>query len=103
MTNDDDMGLGEMRRGFERLEKQLEAMQKDVSARYHALSDKMTSALGPVSEVRFRCDQQEKDLGEIATKLRIVEKAQSLMELRAATIGGGVAAIVFIIKFIVGR
>lgn len=95
---DHDYGSGEIKRGFERIEHQLELMQQDVSTRYHELANKMNAALGPVSELRYRCEQHEKDMGEVAEKLRVVERAQTMMEVRAASIAGGMTVIVFVIK-----
>jgi phage host-nuclease inhibitor protein Gam len=102
-NENDDLGPGEIRRGFTRLEAQLDKMAEDVSRRYNDLANKMTSAIGPISEVRYRCDEHRKDIDELADKLRTVEKAQNLMELRAAGIGGGVAAVAFIVKFLLGK
>lgn len=99
----DDLAPGEIRRGFERIEKQLDTMQKDVSTRYHDLANKMTTALGPISELRYRADVQEKDLNDVGSKLREVEKSQNSMEVRAAAIAGGATAIVFFVKFLLGK
>src|SRR3954463_311631 len=95
---DHDYGKGEIQRGFERIERQLELMQQDVSTRYHELANKMNAALGPVSELRYRCEQHEKDMGEVAEKLRVVERAQNMNDVRSATIAGGMAVIVFLAK-----
>jgi hypothetical protein len=99
----DEYGPGEIRRGFDRIEKQLDAMQRDVTTRYNDLADRVTSALGPVSELRYRAEMQEKDIEEIAEKVRGVEKAHNVMEVRAAGIAGGATAIVFFVKFLLGR
>lgn len=88
----DELGPGEIRRGFARLEQQV-----------NDLANKMTAAIGPMSEVKFRCEEHRKDIDQLADKLRVLEKAQNLMELRAAGIGGGVAAIAFIVKFLIGK
>lgn len=103
MPEYDELGPGEIRRGFERLEKQLGLMQEDVSRRYYDLGNKINSALGPVSELRYRADTQQKDIDEVCEKLRAVEQKQNMMEVRAAAIGGGATAIVFFVKFLFGK
>ncbi len=103
MPEHDDLGPGEIRRGFARLETQLDKMAEDVSRRYNDLANKMNSALGPVSELRYRAETQQNDIDEVCEKLRAVEHKQTLMEVRAAAIGGGATAIVFFVKFLLGK
>jgi hypothetical protein len=103
LTEYDEMGPGEIRRGLERIEKQLSAMQQDVSTRYNELANKMVSALGPISELKFRLEKQDDDLIEIAGKVRVNEGRLATMELRAAAVAGGVVAVFSLVKFLLGR
>lgn len=87
----DDFGPGEMRRGFARLEKQV-----------NDLAIQMSAAIGPVSEIRFRSEQHQKDIDEVCEKVRALETQQRQSDLRAAAFGGGVSAIVLVAKFLIG-
>lgn len=73
-------------------------MQKDVKTRYDDLANKINAAFGPVSELRYRCEQQEKDVTELADKVREVERANNMHDVRAASIAGGMTVIVFVLK-----
>lgn len=101
--DNDQFGPGEIRRGFERIEKQLDAMQKDVSGRYHELANKMNAALGPVSELLYRAEQSKEDLDELAVKVRVNEGRIMKIEARAAAIAGGITAVIFLVKFLMGK
>ena len=103
MTDHDELGSGEIRRGFDRLEKQIEAMQQDVSRRYHSLSDKMTTALGPIGELRVHLENAQKDVDRIATTQRGLVNRVGQIEIRAAAVAGGVTAAVFLVKFLIGK
>ncbi len=103
MGDYDELGPGEIRRGFDRLEKQLGIMQADVSQRYSDLANKMNVAIGPVSELRYRADANQKDMDEVCGKVRELEQAQTMAQVRSAGVAGGVAVILFIIKFIIWK
>jgi hypothetical protein len=103
VSDHEDFGPGEIRRGFDRIERQLDAMQKDVSRRYEDLATKINAAIGPLSELRIRFEQQDRDLGKLAAKVRAVEKAQNRMDLKAAAVAGGATAIVFFVKFLLDK
>ncbi len=63
----------------------------------------MTYALGPVSELRFRADASQKDMDEVCSKVRQLEKDQVLAKVQAATVAGAVSAIIFIVKFLIWK
>lgn len=90
MGNDyDDLGPGEIRRGFARIEKQVSD-----------LSIQMTNAIGPFAEVRFRGEQHEKDINQVCEKVRTLEAQQRMSDLRSAAIGGGAAVVMLVVKFV---
>jgi hypothetical protein len=53
--------------------------------------------------MRVTIANQEKDINELAEKVRIVEKAMNAIELRAAAVTGGIMGIVFLVKFLLGK
>lgn len=87
----DDLGPGEIRRAFQRLEQQV-----------RDLAQQMAAAVGPVAEVKFKSEQHGKDIDEVCEKVRVLETQQRMSDLRAAALGGGVSAIVLVAKFVIG-
>ena len=92
MTDDETMAPGEIRRGFARIEKQLDSMQLT-----------MNTVLGPVGELRVSLSNTVKDVDELAGKVRAIEKALNSIEIRSAAVAGGATAIVFFVKFLLGH
>lgn len=92
MTDEETMAPGEIRRGFARIEKQLDSMQLT-----------MNTMLGPVGELRVKYENTVKDVDELAGKVRTVEKALTSIEIRSAGVAGGATAIVFLLKFLFGK
>ena len=86
------MAPGEIRRGFARIEKQLDSMQLT-----------MNTMLGPVGEIRVTLSNTVKDVDELAGKVRGMEKALTSIEIRAAAVAGAATVVVFMIKFLLGH
>lgn len=101
--DNDDLAPGEIRRAFERLEKQLGSMQEDVSKRYHSLADKMTVALGPIGELKVHVDNCRADINELGQAIRETKARTDKIELRAAAVAGGITTVALVIKFLLGK
>lgn len=89
---DEEMGQGEIMRGFARLERQLETVQTTLN-----------NVVGPVGVLRITVENTSKDVDKLGEKVRVVEKALNTIELRAAAVTGGIMAIIFIVKFLLGK
>jgi hypothetical protein len=89
---DEDMGQGEIRRGFARLEKQLDTVQLTLN-----------TVMGPVGELRVIVNNVVKDVDELGEKVRMTDTKVSLIEIRNAAITGGVMSIFFLIKFLLSK
>lgn len=89
---DDNITLGEVGRAVRRLE----------SAVSH-LSDQMTVALGPIGELRVHVDNAKQDINELAAAVRENKTRTETIEIRAAGVAGGITAIAFLLKFLLGK
>lgn len=90
--HDDQMTLGEVGRAVRRLETAVQA-----------LSSQMTVALGPVGELRVHVENAKTDINEQWGVVRALEKRVNAIELRAAGVAGGVCAVAFLVKFLLGK
>lgn len=88
----DDVTLGEVDRSVKRLETAVAA-----------LSGQMAVALGPLAELRVHVDNAREDIDELANAQRACDSRVDKIELKAAGVAGGVTAIAFLVKFLVGK
>jgi sensor histidine kinase regulating citrate/malate metabolism len=76
----------------------VKGMLMDLQDRTHELSNQMNVALGPVSELRVHVQMAQKDIDNVSRKCDSTNDRMRMVEIRAASLAGGISVLIWVIS-----